>query len=71
MNGNNQAVRIPREFRLDTSRVKISRNRDGDLVIDAIPENRGQALLDVLSAFDDDFVEILEEDRGNQAGLDP
>ena len=66
MNGNSQAVRIPQEFRLNTSRVEITRNKDGDLVIRAIPENRGTALLDALSAFDDEFVEILEENYRTQ-----
>ncbi len=66
MNGNSQAVRIPQEFRLNTSQVEITRNKDGDLVIHAIPENRGAALLDALSAFDDDFIEILEENYRTQ-----
>jgi antitoxin VapB len=66
MNGNSQAVRIPQEFRLSTSRVEITRNKDGDLVIHAIPANKGEALLDALSSFDDDFVAILEEDRTEQ-----
>ncbi|MDE0154610.1 MAG: AbrB/MazE/SpoVT family DNA-binding domain-containing protein [Gammaproteobacteria bacterium] len=66
MNGNSQAVRIPQEFRLSTSQVEITRNKDGDLVIHAIPENRGTALLDALSAFDDDFIEILEENYRTQ-----
>ena len=48
MNGNSQAVRIPQEFRLNTSQVEITRNKDGDLVIHAIPENRGTALLDAI-----------------------
>ena len=66
MNGNSQAVRIPQEFRLNTSQVEITRNKDGDLVIHAIPENRGTALLDALSACDDDFIDILEEDYRTQ-----
>ena len=66
MNGNSQAVRIPQEFRLSTSQVEITRNKDGDLVIHAIPENRGTALLDALSAFDDDFIDILEENYRTQ-----
>lgn len=66
MNGNSQAVRIPQEFRLNTSQVEITRNKDGDLVIHALPENRGTALLDALSAFDDDFIEILEENYRTQ-----
>ena len=32
-NGNGQAVRIPQEFRLDATRVEISRNGEGDLVL--------------------------------------
>ena len=63
MNGNSQAVRIPQEFRLNTSRVEITRNNNGDLIIHAIPEDRGAALLSALTAFEDDFVDILEEDR--------
>ena len=41
MNGNSQAVRIPQEFRLNTSRVEIFRNGDGDLVLHAMPADRG------------------------------
>ena len=37
MNGNSQAVRIPQEFRLATSRVEIFRNADGDLVLHPVP----------------------------------
>ena len=66
MNGNSQAVRIPQEFRLSTSQVEITRNKDGDLVIHALPENRGTALLDALSAFDDDFIDILDENYRTQ-----
>ena len=66
MNGNSQAVRIPQEFRLNTSQVEITHNKDGDLVIHAISENRGTALLDALSAFDNDFIEILEENYRTQ-----
>lgn len=63
MNGNSQAVRIPQAFRLDTARVEISRNEQGDLVIHPLPVDRGAALLEALSAFDDEFVALLEEDR--------
>jgi len=71
MNGNSQAVRIPQEFRLDTSRVQISRNDEGDLIIRPVPADRGGALLQALRAFDDaltqDLVLRLEEDRLEQA----
>ncbi|MCP5141073.1 MAG: AbrB/MazE/SpoVT family DNA-binding domain-containing protein [Chromatiales bacterium] len=63
MNGNSQAVRIPAEFRLDTDRVQISRNADGDLVIHPLRPERGQALLQALAGFDEEFVAALEENR--------
>lgn len=70
MNGNSQAVRIPQEFRLNASRVQISRNGQGDLVIRAIPADRGEALLQALQAFDDvlaeDLASLLAEDRLDQ-----
>lgn len=69
MNGNSQAVRIPQEFRLQTSRVEIRRNQDGDLVIHPIQENRGKALLEALTCFEDEYIEILEEDHKNQPAL--
>lgn len=63
MNGNSQAVRIPQEFRFDTSRVEIFRNADGDLVLHPVPTDRGAALLDALNGFDDTFVASLEAGR--------
>ncbi|NNM81755.1 MAG: AbrB/MazE/SpoVT family DNA-binding domain-containing protein [Burkholderiales bacterium] len=63
MNGNSQSVRIPQEFRLDSSRVEITRTESGDLLIHPIPSDRGSALLQALSRFDDEFAAILEEDR--------
>jgi len=67
MNGNSQAVRIPQEFRLVSSRVEISRNEAGDLVIHPLPSDRGLALLEALDGFDEEFIGILEEDRQTQA----
>lgn len=70
MNGNSQAVRIPQEFRLNVSRVQISRNEAGDLVIRAVPLNRGAALLAALQDFDDslsdDIVGRLSQDHQTQ-----
>ena len=67
MNGNSQAVRIPQEFRLETSRVQISRNEQGDLVIHPVPPDRGAALLRALQGFDEslteEFVKRLAEGR--------
>lgn len=62
-NGNSQAVRIPREFRLDSPRVEITRTATGDLVIHPLPVHRGAALLEALAGFDADFVAALEADR--------
>ena len=66
MNGNSQAVRIPAEFRLDTDRVQISRNEQGDLVIQPLPAERGSALLEALEGFDAEFIAALEDDRQEQ-----
>jgi antitoxin VapB len=70
MNGNRQAVRIPQEFRLDASRVQISRNDQGDLVIRALAADRGAAFLDALATFDGGLAEELAlrlaEDRLDQ-----
>lgn len=62
MNGNSQAVRIPQEFRLETNQVEVSRNELGELIIRPIPQDRGAAVLQALSAFDDEFVGHLEAD---------
>ena len=59
VNGTSQAVRIPAEFRLDTDRVQISRNEQGDLVIRPLGRERGAALLQALQGFDDEFVAAL------------
>ena len=67
-NGNSQAVRIPAEFRLDTERVSISRNEQGDLVIHPLRAERGAALLEALRAVgqvDDAFIAALEAERSS------
>ena len=63
MNGNSQAVRIPAQLRIDAERVEISRTADGDLLLHPIPATRGQALLEVLEGFDEEFVALLEQSR--------
>lgn len=65
-NGNSQAVRIPAEFRLDTDRVLISRNEQGDLILHPVRAERGTALLEALRAVneaDGAFVSALEAER--------
>jgi antitoxin VapB len=69
MNGNSQAVRIPQEFRLDSSRVEIFRNADGDLVLHPVALDRGAAVLAALNAFDAEFVRLLESDQDTQPGM--
>lgn len=66
MNGNSQAVRIPAEFRLNTDRVQVSRTPEGDLIIHPCPAQRGQALLEVLQGFPDDYALALEQQRLEQ-----
>lgn len=66
MNGNSQAVRIPAEFRLNTDRVQVSRTPEGDLIIHPCPAQRGQALLEVLQGFPDDYAVALEQQRLEQ-----
>ena len=61
--GNSQAVRIPKEFRLDTNRVEIYRNADGDLVLHPVAADRGATLLQALQAFDPNFADLLMADR--------
>ncbi len=71
-NGNSQAVRIPAEFRLDTDRVSITRNEQGDLIIHPLHADRGAALIAALRAVkdaDDGFVAALEADRSTQEPL--
>jgi antitoxin VapB len=62
MNGNSQAVRIPQEFRLKTTRVEIFRNADGDLVLHPVASDRGATLLQALQAFDQEYAELLTTD---------
>jgi antitoxin VapB len=69
MNGNSQAVRIPQEFRLSSSRVQIFLNADGDLVLHPIPTDRGAALLDALNAFDDEFVALVEAEQAAPSAM--
>jgi antitoxin VapB len=61
--GKSQAVRIPKEFRLDTNRVEIYRNADGDLVLRPVAADRGATHLQALQAFDPSFATLLIADR--------
>ncbi len=68
-NGNSQAVRIPQEFRIEATQVQISRNENGDLVIHPLPVDRGAALVAALNAFDEDFVNQLEQNYSQQPAM--
>jgi antitoxin VapB len=65
-NGNSQAIRIPAEFRLNTDRVRISKNAQGDLIIHPLEINRGAALLAAFSDVDEQFVAELERNQHQQ-----
>ncbi len=65
-NGSSQAVRIPAEFRLDTDRVRITRNEQGALILHPLRAERGAALLAALRAVnevDDAFGVNLEAEQ--------
>lgn len=68
-NGNSQAVRIPQEFRIEATQVQISRNENGDLVIHPLPVDRGAGLVAALNAFDEDFVNQLEQNYEQQPAM--
>jgi antitoxin VapB len=46
--------------------VQISRTPNGDLLIHPCTSQRGQALLQALSGFDADFVEVLEQQQADK-----
>lgn len=65
-NGNSQAVRIPQAFKLNAQQVEISRADNGDLVIHPVNKKRGDALLEALTKFDNEFVLLLEQNQLEQ-----
>ncbi len=56
-NGQNQAVRIPREFELDADEA-IMRQEDGRLIIEPVRKMGLLATLAVLPPIDDDFPDL-------------
>ena len=68
-NGNSQALRIPQEFRIEATQVQISRTENGDLIIHPLPVDRGAALVAALNAFDEDFVNQLEQNYAQQPAM--
>lgn len=64
--GNSQAVRLPKEFRLNVDRVEIFR-RGNEIVLRVAPLNAG-AIFDALASLPDDFMaegrdDTLPQDR--------
>lgn len=55
MNGNSQAVRIPREFQLDGDEVEIQRR--GNTLLIRSKKQTWRSLTDSLAMFTDDFME--------------
>ena len=62
--GNSQAVRLPREFRLDAEQVEIFRQGQ-DIVLRQLPRN-GTAVFDVLSSLPADFMAEGRQDTPPQ-----
>lgn len=62
-NGNSQAIRIPAELRLNSDRVQIFKNEQGDLVIHPIQTSRGTAFMQVLQGFDEEFIHFIEQEQ--------
>ena len=62
--GNSQAVRLPKEFRLDVERVEIFR-RGNEIILREAPENAA-AIFDVLSCLPADFMEDGRQDMPPQ-----
>lgn len=63
-NGNSQAVRLPKEFRMPGDMVKISRK--GNQVILEPLETTWDSLFDSLGDFPEDFMEDGREQPGMQ-----
>ncbi len=60
MNGNSQAVRIPKEFQFDTDEVEIFK-RDNELILRKKSENLAEAF-DILTSMPDDFFDEGRDD---------
>ncbi len=62
--GRSQAVRLPKQFRVDTDAVRISR-RGNAIILEPIPQN-WDWLETSAGTLDDDFVQATEEDVPQQ-----
>ena len=62
--GNSQAVRLPKEFRLDVEQVEIFRQGD-DIVLRQKPAD-ASAIFDLLASLPDDFMASGRDDMAPQ-----
>lgn len=62
--GNSQAVRLPKEFRLNTDKVEIFRRGD-EIVLREIPVS-ASAIFDALSSLPTDFMGVGRDDAPPQ-----
>jgi antitoxin VapB len=62
--GNSQAIRLPKEFRLEVDRVEIFRRGD-EIVLREYPVNAA-AIFDALTSLPDDFMADGREDTPPQ-----
>ncbi len=60
MNGRSQAVRLPKEFRVDTDEVYIY--KQGENLIISSKKPTWDIFFDTASAFDDDFLKNRQDD---------
>jgi antitoxin VapB len=61
-----QSILIPPELHFEATRVEISRNEQGDLVVHPLKMDRGHALLNALGAFDHEFADAFEQAHRQQ-----
>ena len=66
--GRSQAVRLPKEYRLDAEEVRIWRHGNS-LVLEPVPEN-WHWLDDISGQLDEDFVQGVNEPLGQQSRRD-
>jgi antitoxin VapB len=60
INGKSQAIRLPREYRVEGSTVYV--NRVGNAIVLLPINDPWQGLLDSLGKFSDDFMKTREQD---------
>lgn len=69
MNGQSQAVRLPKEFRFEGDRVYV--RRVGEAVVLLPYREPWQVLFESLEEFSDDFMEDREQPVGQEERGDP